>query len=448
MAKLFPRQQKIVDFILSRLFVTGLPGAAIFARIGSGKTLASLEAIRILREVGEVRRVLLVAPLRVAARTWPNEIAKHGYNFKHAKVNGKVPSLKGLDILLVTPDSLHKLTEYAGDFDLIVVDESVRFQTWTTKRMKNMRKLLTVIPRRLILTGTPAANSLAQLHSQMFIVDNGDALGKNVTVFRNNFMTRGGFKGRGFVFREDKKQDLLDLVAPMAVYIEPEDLTDLPDLVVQDILCPIDADTVKAQRTMKEQLLVALKEQTILVGSAGAAYNSLKQIANGFMYDKEKEINEIHSSKLDALESILNESGGKPVLLFYWYTADLERIQRRIGKCAILKGGQSDKVAGNAIDDWYAGKYQVLCAQISSAGAGLNLQEHQADTLIYFGLPDSAEIYLQSVGRLQRQGGAKRIFAFRLLLETSIDLVMAERLAEKLDTQEKFLNRLKEWANE
>lgn len=449
MASLFPRQKKILDFLLDRIFIKGEKGAAIFARIGSGKTLAALEFINQLMLMGEVKRTLLVAPLRVASRTWPNEIKKHGYSFRHAKVNGTVPSLHNLDLLIITPDSLHKITELAPKFDLIVIDESVRFQTWTTKRMRMLRRILPLVSRRVIMTGTPASNSLAQLHSQMFIVDDGEGLGKNVTVFRNRFMDKGGFKGRQHVFRKDRAEELLQIVAPMAVYIEPEDLTDLPDLVVNDLICPIDNETRRAQRTMKQQLLVALEEsKMIMVGSAAAAYGALKQIASGFMYDKDKISNELHSSKLDALESIVNESGGKPILLFYWYTADLERIQRRIGKCAILKGGQSDKEANKNIDAWYEGKYQVLVAQVSAAGAGLNLQEKQADTLVYFGVPDSAELYLQSLGRLQRQGGAKQIFAFRILLEDSIDIVMADRLAGKLDTQEKFLNRLKDWANE
>lgn len=445
-------QQKIIDQFVEHLFIKGEPGHACFAKIGSGKTLAGLEIINQLRILGEVKRTLVVAPVRVLSRTWPNEIAAWGYNYTHVKVNGSVPDIRGKDIVLCSPDSLHKIIQLAEQkaFDLILVDESQRFQGFTTLRMKNMKKILPHIPKRGIFTATPAANKLTQLFAQIYIIDDGNSLGKNVTVCRARFTDKGGFKGRQDIFRKDKIDEINSLIAPISTYISEDDIDfDYPALVTNDLICPLDDATRRAQMTLKEELYVALQSgETLTMSNAGAAYNSLKQLANGFLYGENKAIEHIHNAKLDAVESIANESTGQ-VLIFYWFDADRERLIKKLGaaNCCCPKG-LGDKAANKEIDKWMDHKKPYLVANFQSMSEGLNLQSPEHSALVNFGVPDSATIYLQAIGRLQRPGGAKHIFLHRVLLEDSIEQTMVDRLDGRITCQEDFLNGLKAWAKQ
>lgn len=445
-------QTKLINNGIEHLFVKGELGHAAFADIGSGKTLAALEIFSQLRDLGEAKRCLLIAPVRPLTRTWPDEIKKWGYNFTYQKVNGKAltPACKA-DIILCSPDSLHKVEEMvkAGCIDFMLVDESQRFQSFTNLRWRRMKKLLPHIKKRMILTATPRANKMTQLFSQIYICDDGERLGKNATIARARYTDKGGFKGKQFIFDDSKDAEVTALISPIVTRIGIEDIDfDYPELVTNDLICPIDADTAAKQRTLKDQLYIALREgETLTMSNAGAAYNSLKQLANGFVYGKDKTIEHIHNSKLDALESIANESSGQ-VLIFYWFAADLERIVKKLGatNCAV-PAGKGDKLANKEIDKWMAHEKQFMPAQIVSMGEGLNLQAPDHATIVMMGVPDSATPYIQGIGRLKRPGGAKHIFNHRLLLEDSIDLVMVERLDGRIDGQDAFLNSLKDWAS-
>lgn len=449
-ADLFASQKKIYDFAIERLFIKGAQGCAVLARIGSGKTRATLEIISGLRDLGEIRRVLLVAPLRIANVTWPAEIAKWRYPFSFAHVNGTIPRSDRFDITICSPDSLHKVINAAEAkvFDLIVVDEATKFKTWTTKRMKNMRKLLPHIPKRLILTGTLVANSLQDMFGPMFIVDSGETLeAKNITIFRAKYMDRSGFKGRGWKMLESSKQKLIEAIAPLSVVIQPEDYNDLPELVENDIIVELPASAQRNHATMKRELFAALEnERNLTATSAAAAYSKCRQIAAGFVYDENKSVVDVHTAKIEALESIIEESGDKQILVFYQFTANADRIKAAIGKCSILCGGQSNKEAQKQIDDWFDGKTQIMLAQVSAAGMGLNLQIKKADTLVYFELPESGETMEQTIGRLRRDGGAKRIFMFRILAAETIDSVIKDRVEGKLKDQDEFIEGLRNWA--
>lgn len=444
-------QTKIIDHCIDRLFIKGEKGAAVFAKIGSGKTLSSLEIFNLLRQLGEAKRALIVAPVRPLSRTWPDEIKLWNYDYKYTRVNGSAPRPNGEDIVFCSPDSLHKVLALAEQkyFDIIFVDESHRFQNFTTLRMKNLKKLLPHIPKRVILTATPRANRMTQLFSQIYIVDDGESLGKNVTVCRSKFCDRGGFKGREHLFRQDKEQEVLDAIAPLCVYLSEADIDfDYPSLIPNNIICPIDQETLMRQNTLKEQLYVALQNgEKLTVGNAAAAYNSLHQLANGFIYGENKQPNHLHNAKLDALESIANENSG-PILVFYWFTEDRERIVKKLGAAnCCVPAGKSDKLANAEIDKWMQHKKQFLIAQIGSMSEGVNLQDATHDCVVVYDVPDSGTIDEQSIGRVKRPGGAKHIFRHNILLEESVDFISLERVEGRLTDQDQFLNRLKDWAS-
>ena len=444
-------QIKLIDNVLEHLFVKGEQGHACFAKIGSGKTRASLEAFSRMRDLGEVKRALVVAMPRVITRTWPDEIEKFGYPFKHIKVNGKIPNPGPYDIVFCSPDSLHKVIDMAEQkaFDLLICDESQRFQGFTTLRMKRMKKILPHIPKRVILTATPRANKMTQLFSQIYIIDDGERLGKNKTVCDARFTVKGGFKGREHVFLKEKEQEVLELISPIVTYISEADIDfDYPALIPNDIICPIDPETERHQDTLKNDLYIALQNgENITVGSAGAAYNSLKQLATGFVYGEQKEVKHLHSAKLDAIRSIANENNG-PILVFYWYNANKERLIKELGaaNCA-CPSGLSDKLANKEIDKWMEGRKQFLLAQWASMAEGLNLQAPDHSDLVAYDIPDSGTIWLQGIGRLQRPGGARHIFQHRLILENSIEIPNIERLEGRLTGQDEFLDALKAWAS-
>ena len=191
-------QRHAYDWLMERLYVKDVMGAGLFLDPGLGKTRITLSLIDTLLRLFEVRRALIIAPLRPCQVVWPVEIRTWGFNFSWISLYKQVQQAMDEDckVEILNPDSLHKICDIQNRWDLLVVDESTNFKTWKTRRIKMLRKMLPTIPKRVILTGTPAANSLADLHSQMFIVDNGEALGPNVTYFRSCFMTKGGYMNR------------------------------------------------------------------------------------------------------------------------------------------------------------------------------------------------------------------------------------------------------------
>jgi len=424
-------------------------GAGLFLDPGLGKTLVTLMLLEFLRDMGVIDSALVVAPLRVCRLVWQQEISKWDFDFTSNVLCQNVKrelKKKRPFIELINPESLHHLEGHTDRWDLVVVDESTKFKNWSSKRMRCLKKMLKGFMKRLILTGTPAPNSLADLHSQVFILDGGAALGRNVTVFRSLYMRQGGWQGRQWMLREGQAPKIHTAVAPLCLRQDAETCLDMPELVINDIECELPPACVKQYQVLKRQLLAELETGNILAQNAASAYMKMRQFANGQMYDEDRNVHPVHLAKREALGDLVNELGGKPALVFYQFGHDAAAILKKFPKAPVLNGATKAKAAVKMLDDWNAGKTHVFAVQNQAASHGLNMQEAGND-VIYYGLNDSLEVYEQSYRRIYRQGvKGRQVRIYRLLTQGTVDGLIRDRLVQKDQTQQDFLNHLKNHA--
>lgn len=442
-------QKTALEFLLDGLFVRGKKGRGLFLDPGLGKTRTSLEMMNALFSMGESKRALVIAPKRVCHLVWPAEAAKWQMPWQVRVMCGRVKDyLAGgvspyIKVEVVNPESLHLLEPYAGRWDTVIVDESTKFKNWTSKRMKCLRKLLPSFDRRIILTGTPAANSLADLHSQIFILDDGEALGRNVTVFRARFMRQGGYLGRQWQLRDGLEDELLDAIGHLVLRMDAESYLDMPKLIINDMWCKLPPEAEREYQRLKRILLAQLESGDILCTNAASAYNKCRQLANGSIYDSDRNVHFAHAEKLDMLSDLIDELSGKPLLAFYQFGHDAVAICERYPKAAVLCGATSARVAQDYVDRWNGGDLPLFLVQNQAASHGLNLQGSGSD-VAYYGLGDSLEIFEQSYRRIYRQGTkSSQIRVHRLLTHATVDGIIAQRLDGKAKTQSDFLEALK-----
>jgi SNF2 family DNA or RNA helicase len=349
-------------------------------------------------------------------------------------------------------DSLHHAIPHAGRWDMIVVDEVHGFKQWKGRgkrsRMKSMKALLPKTAKRIGLTGTPTPNSLADIFSQNFILDGGEALGRNITTFRARYMRQGGWQGRQWLLREEMKQDLLNAIAPIWFRIDAEQYLDMPELLINDVYCVLPPAAQKIHKDLKRKLAAELESgDSILAMNSASAYMKLRQVSNGRVYAEDRAVVDIHEEKINALVELIDALGGEPVLLFYQFAHDLTAILKKYPKATFVNGSLNLADAQRNIDRWLDGKTSLLCIQQQAGAEGLNLQGGGCADVVFFGLSDNAALYEQGFRRVYRQGNKKlHVRVHRLLSADTVEEIQKQRLDGKLTDQLQFLDALKAWA--
>lgn len=418
----------------------------LFLDMGLGKTVISLTAIeRLIHDHLAVSRVLVVAPKRVAEQTWPGELGKwtHLQGLSMSVIAGSAKERTAAlrqtaDIYVIGRDNVAWLADQDFEpFDLLVLDELSSFKNHRTKRFRAMRKLRATATRVVGLTGTPAPNTYMDLWAQMYLLDRGERLGKNITAFRNRYFTQL-FKGSymEYEIRPGAKEEIDAKLADLCISMKAEDyLKELKEPIVIDHRVQMTDKEMAQYKDMERKAVLELDDEWITAATAAAVSNKLLQMANGAIYDEEGAFTALHDRKLDALEELVEEATGQPLLVAYAYKSDLARIQERFPEARKLETGQDMK-------DWNAGKIPMLLAHPASCGHGLNLQDG-GSVLIWFGLPWSLEYYLQTNARLHRQGQKEPVRIYRILTEGTMDEKVLEVLKGKNLRQEKLLQELK-----
>lgn len=434
-------------------------GAALFLDPGLGKTSITLAAIKVLHKEGLLNRVLVIAPLRVIYSVWPQEIDKWN-DFAHLRWTichgpAKEEAVRAdADIYLVNPEGLEWLLQRWNLFkpDTLVVDESTKFKNTQSKRFKLLRAFLPKFNRRWILTGTPAPNGLLDLFGQMFIVDLGYALGRYITHYRNTYFDATGFGGFSWKLREDAEKKIYAKLKPYVLRLQAEDYLDLPDIVENDIVVPLPERARKVYDEMEEEAFAELDAETLLnAANAAAATSKCRQIANGAAYMQEGAYAELHTAKLEALESILEERGGRPVMVAYEFRHDYERACKYFKQTfPCIGGGVSAKQADAHVRAWNAGELPVLFVHPASAGHGLNMQGcDEADCIVWFTPTWDRELYDQLIARLRRQGTKlKRLYVHRIVGLNTVDFAVLRALRSKDKTQRALLGALRTYRRE
>lgn len=443
-------QQHCIERVLS------IKKLGLFLDMGLGKTVTTLTAVKELKyNRFQVRKVLVIAPKKVAEGTWTKEKDKweHTKMLRVSQVLGnKAKRIRALntpaDIYITNRENVVWLVEYYKNdwpFDMVVVDESSSFKSHKAKRFKALASVGSHIDRMVELTGTPSPNGLDDLWAQVYLLDGGERLGKRYTQFRERYFQPDKRGADGMVYSYEAKpgteQAVLDKIADICVSMKAEDYLQLPDIIYHEIPVELDPKALKAYRELERKMVLELPEdeEDISVTSAAALSNKLLQLANGAVYDEDRRIHEIHPCKIEAFLELIESLEGKPVLVFYNYQHDRERILRALGGKGLrvreLKTTQDE-------DDWNTGQIDVLLTHPASSAYGLNLQQG-GNHVVWFGLTWNYELYTQANKRLHRQGQTEKVIIHHLVCSGTRDEDVMQALRHKDDVQNWVMESLK-----
>lgn len=423
----------------------------LFLDMGLGKTVSTLTAITRLYELCEISKTLVIAPKRVAENTWTTEAAKwkHLKHLKASVVIGTERERKEAlrakaDLYIINRENVAWLVGYyqsAFPFDMVVIDELSSFKSAKSIRFKSLRMVRGKINRIVGLTGTPAPNGLIDLWPQLYLLDMGQRLGKTITGYRDRYFTPGRRNGQvifDYRLRKESENEIYSKIGDICISMSAKDYLSLPERINRTVEIKLPEDLQKKYDIFeREQVLQMAEENDITAVNAAALSTKLRQFANGAIYDDEKNYHEVHNIKLEALEEIVEGATGQPVLVFYSFIHDYERITKHLKHYKPRKLDTSQD-----IDDWNAGKINVLLAHPASAGHGLNLQAG-GNIIVWFGLNWSLELYQQANARLDRQGQIKPVIIHHLVLVNTIDMKIMAALDNKAESQNALMEAVK-----
>ena len=434
-------QKYAIDFIVDNKV------CALLIDMGMGKSSVTLSAIDILIKNNKVKKVLVIAPIRVAKTTWPDEIRKwdHLSNLTFSVAVGTEKERKDAlrrkaDIYIINRENVEWLVNKSGfrfDFDMLVIDELSSFKSWSAKRFKSLLKVRPLVNRVVGLTGTPSSNGLMDLWAEYRILDLGQRLGRYITHYREEYFLPDK-RNANVIFSWKLKpfaEDLIyERITDITISMKAIDYLKMPELIINEVKVDLDEQDKKVYKALKDDMLVDLKGAEIDAVNAAVLSNKLLQMSNGAIYDEDRNIVVVHDKKLDALEDLIEQANGKNVLVAYWFKHDLERIKSRFKCREILK--DSD------IRDWNNGLIQVGLIHPASAGHGLNLQTG-GSILIWFGLTWSLELYEQTNARLWRQGQKQNVVIHHIITKNTIDEDVMDALKRKEHTQNALIEAVK-----
>lgn len=433
-------QLRAVDFIKQHNRV------ALFLFLGAGKTTSTLTAIADMLDGFAAKKVLVIAPLRVANSVWKQE-AKLWHHLQHLSIRVCTGSQKNrmmnlqhdADIYVINRENVQWLVDFYGakwPFDTVVIDESSSFRNSRSKRWKALRKALFKIDNMILLTGTPASNGLENLWAQMYLIDYGKALGRTKSSFLSRFFDTDYF-GRSFTPKAGSAEKIYDLIAPHVLSMIEEDYLQLPERI--DLYQPIDlpADIQAKYTQFEKSLFLEHNGEEIEAPTAAVLAGKLLQFASGANYtDGTGNWVLIHEEKLNALQDIIEDNPDENLLVAYNFKSDLERILARFPQAVVLDQDPE------TLARWNRGEISMLLAHPQSASHGLNAQRG-GRMIVWFSLNWSLEYYLQFNGRLHRQGQTLPVRIVHLVCNNTIDERVVKVLRQKDIVQSDLLKALR-----
>lgn len=394
--------------------------------------------------------MLVIAPLMPAKHTWPEEVAKwdHTRGLRVSMVMGTAAEreravCRSADIYVVNRENVAWLVERFGrrwPFPTVVVDELSSFKSRQAKRFKALKRVRPQIRRIWGLTGTPAPNGLMDLWAQMNLIDRGERLGTRIGQYRERYFVPGARSGHvvyDWALRPRAEEAIYARIADVALSMRAADELELPGRVDNVVEVALTEAQMRAYRAFERDQVADFGDQEVTAASAAALANKLLQWANGAVYDDEQRVVETHAGKLEALSRIVAEAQGQPVLCFYAFRHDLERLRAAFPEAEVL-----DARAEGLVGRWNAGEVPLLLAHPQQAGHGLNLQ-HGGRTIAWFGLTWSLEAYMQANARLDRQGQRGCVVVHHLVAKGTADERVMEVLAGKRSLQDAMMDALR-----
>jgi len=446
-----------------------LYGVYLGAEMGLGKTAAVLYAISVLVRTGEIENVLIIAPLRVAEETWPEEIAKWDFarHLTYRVVTGdnaerRAALKRKATITIVNRENLLWLLKGIGmkrwNFDMIVYDEASRLKKGVERTNPQPRKdgttpdprytelgcLLRVwgkTKKIVELSGTPSPNGLIDLYGPIKAIDRGERLGTSKDAFTRRWFTEDRWT-RKIEPKVHAEDDIMSRIGDIFFSLKEEDYLKLPPLIPVDHVVHLTKKEMAGYREFEKETAFEVLDrwgepEVIEAVNNGVLTGKLLQYANGSLYREDKSAFKIHDHKLDVLESIMEEAAGTPVLVAYSFQFDRDAIKKRFPYARIFGENKNDK------RDWDDGKIKMLVTHPASAGHGLNFQK-ASNIAVWYGLTWSLELYRQFIKRLHRSGQkADKVFLHRILTAGTVDYDVLDVLDDRGATQDQITDRVR-----
>ena len=442
-----PYQQRGIEWIVTH------PESALFWAPGLGKTSTVLGAFLALRHYGYKYRALILAPLRVAQTTWMSE-PKRWRQFQDLKVGlAHGPDKKEIlmdpqyDIVVLNYDGIQwATTELAkrNPFQMLICDELTKLKHTNTQRFKKLKPLLPSFQFRVGLTGTPAANGLLDLFGQMYVLDLGYRLGKYITHYRLNYFHQKPRDEFNWYITDEKAEAIHRKVADLAMYIQPEEVLKLPDIVHVELPVTLPPKAYDQYKYLETLCILELQNAVLTPVNAGVLTSKLRQFTGGAVYtDAEHNYEVVHTAKRDALEDLVEELAGEPLLVAYNFSHEVEQILDKFPSALVIRGGMTGHAVTTIVDAWNSGTVPMLCVQSDAAAHGLNIQ-FGGSALCWYSQTYNLEVYIQLIARLYRQGQRNVVRVYHILAEKTIDQKIRKILGQKDVTQNQLFASLRD----
>jgi SNF2 family DNA or RNA helicase len=457
---LFPYQLKAINFQCSH------PASALWLDMGLGKTAVTLSSIAHLTQHGFLKGTLIVAPIRVCRLVWRQEAMKWDHT-KHLKFSVAVGSLdmrlralmQSADVYLINYENLGWLAEVlqtyyikkgrALPFNGIVFDEITKCKNSNTERVKALRKVLPYFTWRTGLTGSPASNGYKDLHGQYLVLDDGKRLGTSKTAFKTRWYHKiqGTYKEVAF---KDTEEGIKHLIGDMTLEMSAEDYNPLPDMIVNNVEIEMPDNIREKYEALEREFFLRLDSGAeIELFNQASLTNKLLQFSNGAVYPVPGMPlwEHLHDLKLDALEDILEEANGQPVLCSYAYRSDAERIMHRFKEInpINLTDCKTEKSLIDAMARWRNGHCRLMIGHPASMGHGVDGLQSRGHILVWFGLNWSLDLYSQFNARIRRQGQGVPVVCHRILCKDTLDQAQGQALDEKATTESGLRKAIKDY---
>ncbi|WP_443660134.1 SNF2-related protein [Clostridium algidicarnis] len=426
--------------------------SGLFLDMGMGKTVSTLTAVDNLIFLGEANKILVIAPLRVAEDTWSTEVDKWDH-LKHLRISKVLGTQKQrvkamateADIYVTNRDNVVWLVKnYFSEwkFDMLVIDELSSFKSSKALRFRELKKVRPYFKRIVGLTGTPAPNSLIDLWPQLYLLDGGKRLGRTITGYRQQYfypVQANGHIVYKYGLKDNAEKTIHERIGDICVSMKAEDYLDVPERIDNIININLSESTTKKYKQLEKDLVLELEGNDITAANAAVLTNKLLQMSNGAMYSENKNVVEIHEEKLKALLDIIEAANGKPILIFYSFKHDFDRITKFLKSKKLKAVGLGDS---KDIKKWNEGEIPILLVHPASAGHGLNLQ-YGGNIIVWFGLTWSLELYQQANARLHRQGQKEKVIIHHLVSRNTVDEDVMRALNAKEINQNTLLEAVK-----
>lgn len=422
------------------------PASALFIGMGMGKTAIALTAVDdLLFYRAEIRIPLIIAPLEVAKNVWTDEAEKwdHLKHLTFSKIIGseteRVRALRTkADIYIINRENVMWLEAFLGGhwpFDMVVIDESSSFKSHEAKRFHALQMVRSKIKRIVLLTGTPGL--LKDLWAQIFLLDQGERLGPNITYFKRRYFDKDEYRLEP---KEGAQQAIHSKISDLCISMKAEDYLELPPYHEYVQKLSFDPDLRRQYDAFEEENIIRLfsngVDTDIIAMNAAALSTKLLQFSSGFLYDEKKNVFNIHNLKLEALKETVEEAQGEPMIVFYHYLADRTRITKYLKKYNPVHLKEPD-----ALKRWNKGQIKVLLMHPAN-GYGLNMQQGGRH-MTWYTSGWSLELDQQSIARLKRQGQTKPVICKRLAIRGTIDMDVLRAKEKKTNEQNALFEAVK-----